>query len=127
MAVSAPKTPNGIAINTDSGSDHFSYWAARIRNTIKTARPSANVDAPPERFSWYDVPLQSKLNSDGSVSFAIRSTLAMAWPVLTLGRPLPKIFTAGRLLERSSASGPDEYLTLTSEASCTISPFSERT
>ena len=59
MAASAPNVPNGSASSTDSGSDHFSYCAARIRNTMITARPSANVDAPPERFSWYDVPPQS--------------------------------------------------------------------
>ena len=72
-----------------------------------TASPSANVDAPPERFSWYDVPPQSKLKSGGSTSFAISSTRAIAWPELTPGARLPKILTAGRLLKRSSESGPD--------------------
>jgi hypothetical protein len=37
---------------------------------------------------------------------ATRSTAASASPVETPGLPEPKIFTAGRLLKRSSASGP---------------------
>src|ERR1051325_2528152 len=51
-AASAPNVPNGIARSTESGSDHFSYCAARIRNTMTTARPSARPEVPAERFSW---------------------------------------------------------------------------
>jgi len=39
-----------------------------------TASPSANVDVPPDFFSWYEEPPQSKLKSAGSVSRAICST-----------------------------------------------------
>jgi hypothetical protein len=62
---------------------------------------------PAERFSWNDAPPQSKLKSGGSVSIAICSTRAIAWPELTPGAAWPKIFTAGRLLKRSSESAPD--------------------
>ena len=44
--------PKGSASMTDSGSDHFSYCAARIRNTITTASMSAMPEVPAERFSW---------------------------------------------------------------------------
>ncbi len=43
------------------------------------------------------------------------------------GAALPKIFTDGRLLKRSSESGPEENCTLASELSGTMSPLSERT
>ena len=75
---------------------------------MTTARPSENVAAPLDFFSWYDVPPQSKLKSAGSTSRAICSTRAIAWPELNPGAPWPMILTAGRLLKRSSASGPDE-------------------
>src|SRR5437773_1913759 len=45
-AASAPKVPNGSASRTDSGSDHFSYCAARIRNTIRAASASAMPAVP---------------------------------------------------------------------------------
>ena len=45
----------------------------------------------------------------------------------TPGAPWPNSFTAGRLLKRSSESGPELYLTLTSEDSGTMSPLVERT
>ena len=67
-AASAPNMPNGSASITDSGSDHFSYCAARIRNTMSAASASAIIDVPPERFSWNDAPLQSKRKSGGSTS-----------------------------------------------------------
>jgi hypothetical protein len=51
-AASAPKVPNGSASSTDSGSDHFSYCAARIRNTMTAARPSARPEVPLDFFSW---------------------------------------------------------------------------
>jgi len=107
-AASAPNVPNGSASSTDSGSDQRSYCAARIRNTITTARPSAKPAAPLDFFSWYDVPPQSKLNSAGITSLAICSTRAIAWPELYPGAACPMIFTAGRLLKRSSESGPEE-------------------
>jgi hypothetical protein len=119
--------PKGSASSTHSGSDHFSYCAARIRKTITTASPSAKVEAPLDFFSWYEEPPQSKLKSGGSTSLAIASTRAMPWPELMPGAVWPMILTAGRLLKRSSESGPDECRTLTSAASGTISPFCERT
>jgi len=51
----------------------------------------------------------------------------MPWPELMPGAVWPMILTAGRLLKRSSESGPEECRTLTSAASGTISPFCERT
>ena len=51
-AASAPKVPNGSASSTDSGSDHFSYCAARIRNAMTAASPSARIEVPPDFFSW---------------------------------------------------------------------------
>jgi len=50
--------PNGSASSTDSGSDHFSYCAARIRNTITAARPSARPEVP------LDLPLQAVLSAE---------------------------------------------------------------
>ena len=83
-----------------------------------------NVDAPLDRFSWYDDPPQSKLKSGGSTSLAICSTRWIPWPELMPGAVCPITFTAGRLLKRSSESGPDEYLTSTSDASGIIPPLS---
>ena len=51
IAASAPKVPNGSASSTESGSDHFSYCAARMKNTIRTASASAMPAVPAERFS----------------------------------------------------------------------------
>jgi hypothetical protein len=45
-AASAPKVPKGMASITDSGSDQRSYCAARIRNTMMAASPSARPDVP---------------------------------------------------------------------------------
>src|SRR6185436_14952518 len=126
-AANAPKVPNGSANNTLNGSDHFSYCAERMRNTINAPSTSASPDVPEERFSWYDAPPQSKLKSGGSTSRAMRSTSAIACPELMPGAPWPNIFTAGRLLKRSSVSGPDEYLMLASADTGTICPESERT
>ena len=92
-----------------------------------TASTSAKPEAPPERFSWYEVPPQSKLKSGGSTSEAIFSTRAIAWPELEPGAACPMTLTAGRLLKRSSASGPAENLTVASEESGIISPLVERT
>jgi hypothetical protein len=58
-AANAPKVPNGNASNTLSGSDHFSYCADRIKNTISAPSTSASPEVPDERFSWYDAPPQS--------------------------------------------------------------------
>ena len=57
----------------------------------------------------------------------MRSTSAMAWPELTPGAPWPNSFTAGRLLKRSSVSGPDEYLMLAMADTGTICPPAPRT
>ena len=57
----------------------------------------------------------------------MRSTSAIACPELTPGAPWPNSFTAGRLLKRSSVSGPDEYFTVASADTGTISPLLERT
>ena len=46
---------------------------------------------------------------------------AIAWPELTPGAACPNTFTAGRLLKRSSVSGPDEYFTVASADTGTIS------
>src|SRR6185369_5326351 len=70
IAASAPNVPNGSASITDSGSDHLSYCAARIRNAMKAPATSAMIDVPPDFFSWYEAPLQSKLKSSGRDSFA---------------------------------------------------------
>src|SRR5690242_7211264 len=126
-AVNAPKMPKGTANITDSGSDHFSYCAERMRKAISAPSTSASTEVPDARFSWYDAPPQSKLKSLGSTSFAMRSTSAIAWPELTPGAPWPSSFTAGRSLKRSSVSGPDEYFTLASADTGTISPEFERT
>ena len=82
IAASAPNVPNGSASITASGSDQRSYCAARIRNTMSAASPSARIEVPPERFSWNEAPPQSKLNSGGSVSRAIFSMRSIAWPEL---------------------------------------------
>src|SRR6266513_2436804 len=58
-AASAPNVPNGSASRTDSGSDHFSYCAARIRNTISAASASAMPAVPLDLFSWNEAPPQS--------------------------------------------------------------------
>src|SRR6185436_17492430 len=107
IAASAPNVPNGSASSTESGSAHFSYCAARMKNTMMTASPSASPAVPAERFSWYEVPPQSWLKSAGSALLATFSTSWIASPEDTPGAALPKIFTAGRLLKRSSESGPE--------------------
>ena len=38
--------PKGRAISTENGSDHFSYCAARTKNTMMAASPSASPDVP---------------------------------------------------------------------------------
>ena len=58
-AISAPKVPNGRASITDSGSDQRSYSAARIKNTMITARPKAIPVVPELRFSWNAEPVHS--------------------------------------------------------------------
>ncbi len=127
-AASAPKVPKGSAISTDSGSDHFSYCAARIRNTITTARPSARPEVPAERFSWNDAPPQSKLNSGGSVSRAICSTRAIAWPELTPGARLPEDLHRRQVVEAvERVRRPTVKRTVASDDSGTISPLAERT
>src|SRR5262252_1824376 len=126
-AANAPKVPNGSASITDSGSDQRSYCADRIRNTISAPSTSARFDVPELRFSWYDAPPQSKLKSGGNTSLAMRSTSAIACPELTPGAAWPNIFTAGRLLKRSSISGPEAKLTVASADIGTICPESERT
>ena len=50
-ASSAPNKPNGMASSTENGRVHFSYWAARIRNTISAPKTSAKLEEPSERFS----------------------------------------------------------------------------
>ena len=123
-AASAPNVPKGSAIITDRGSDHFSYCAARMRKAMSAPSPRASTDVPPERFSWNEAPLQSSENSGGSTSLAMRSTSAIAWPELTPGAPLPKTFTDGRLLKRSSVPGPLAYSTRARAFTGIISPFS---
>jgi hypothetical protein len=58
-AISAPKMPNGMASSTENGSDHFSYSAARIRNTMTAAMISATDAALDTRFSWKAAPVHS--------------------------------------------------------------------
>jgi hypothetical protein len=119
--------PKGSASSTDSGSDHFSYCAARIRKTMTTRQPSAKVDAPLDFFSWYDAPPQSKLKSGGSTSSGDLLDTAMPWPELMPGAVWPMSLTAGRLLKRSSESGPEVCRHVASADSGTISPFCART
>ena len=74
---------------------------------MTTARPSASPEVPAERFSWYEAPPQSKLKSGGSALAATSSTIWIACPEEMPGAAWPKILTAGRLLKRSSVSGPE--------------------
>ena len=58
-ATSAPSTANGTESSTAKGSDQRSYCAARIRNTMISANPKANVEALPTRLSWKACPAHS--------------------------------------------------------------------
>ena len=59
IAVSAPISAKGTAMTTASGSDHFSYCAARIRKTMMMAKPKACREEPELRFSWKAWPVQA--------------------------------------------------------------------
>ena len=50
-AARAPNRAKGTARITASGNDHFSYWAARIRNTMMMPNPKAMAEVEPVRFS----------------------------------------------------------------------------
>ena len=56
---SAPVMANGTANSTPSGRPQRSYSAARIRYTITSAKPKANTDALPVRFSWNAWPVHA--------------------------------------------------------------------
>ncbi len=94
---------------------------------MKAPATRAMIEVPPERFSCKDAPLQSKLKSEGSASFATFSIFSSTCPELTPGTPAPRTVTAGRLLKRSSVSGPETCCTFASERIGTISPLSLRT
>jgi hypothetical protein len=64
------------------------------------------------------------VKSEGRTSFATFSIFSSAWPVDTPGPPLPSTVTAGRLLKRSSMSGPLVCSMVASARMGTISPFS---
>ena len=52
---------------------------------------------------------------------------AIAWPDEKPGAGLPRILAAGKMLKRSTVSGPRMRLKLTSSFSGTMAPVSERT
>ena len=58
-AAKAPHNANGTARITASGKDHFSYCAARIRNTMTMPKPKATAEVVPVRFSWKAWPVQA--------------------------------------------------------------------
>ena len=58
-ATSAPRTANGTARSTASGSDQASNCAARIRKVMMIAKVNANSDALPMRRSWKAWPDQA--------------------------------------------------------------------
>jgi hypothetical protein len=58
-ATRAPSMAKGTAMITASGSDHFSYWAARIRKTMMMPNTKAMTEALPVRFSWKAWPTHS--------------------------------------------------------------------
>ena len=58
-AARAPKRAKGTARITARGRDHFSYWAARIRNTMMMPKPKATAEVVPVRFSWKAWPVHS--------------------------------------------------------------------
>ena len=47
----APNSAKGTASSTPKGSVHFSYCAARIRNTITSAKPNTRPAVEPAFFS----------------------------------------------------------------------------
>ncbi|MNV43976.1 hypothetical protein D3C71_1357140 [compost metagenome] len=55
----APNKANGTASSTPMGRDHFSYWAARIRNTMTRPKMKTLEDAPPLFFSSNASPLKA--------------------------------------------------------------------
>ena len=55
-ASSAPSTPNGTAVITLPGSDHDSYCAARIRNTMTRPNTNTSAEALLDCFSSYACP-----------------------------------------------------------------------
>ena len=48
IARNAPNSANGTAISTPTGNDHFSYWAARIRNTMIRPKMNTAPEVPPD-------------------------------------------------------------------------------
>jgi hypothetical protein len=100
-----------------SALDVDEFW----RNIVEGVNSITEV--PPERFSWNDAPLQSRLKSLGRTWAAMRSISAIASPELTPGLPPPRTCTAGRLLKRVIVPGPLVYSMRASERSGIISPF----
>ena len=56
IAAIAPNSAKGTASSTPIGSVHFSYCAARIRNTITSAKANTRPAVEPAFFSSYDWP-----------------------------------------------------------------------
>ncbi|MNL05761.1 hypothetical protein D3C87_1263730 [compost metagenome] len=61
IAIKAPKMPNGTAVRIESGKDHDSYCAARIRNTMTMPNTKTIVVVLPDFFCSNASPLQAKL------------------------------------------------------------------
>ena len=80
------------------------------------------------RFSWYDVPPQSKLKSGGSTSRAICSTRAIAWPELKPGARLADDLDRRQVVEAvERVRARTNSARVASDDSGIISPFAERT
>ena len=127
-AASAPKVPNGSASSTESGSDHFSYCAARIRNTISAPSASTSTEVPPDLFSWYEAPLQSRLKLGrqhlARDALDLGDRLARAHAGLAAAEHLHR----RQVVEaRHACPGRCVYSMRASERSGIISPFSLRT
>jgi hypothetical protein len=57
IASSAPNRANGTAMSTPNGSDHFSYCAARIRNTMMIPNTNTRLPVEPDLISSNASPL----------------------------------------------------------------------
>ncbi len=79
------------------------------------------------RFSWNACPVHADRVAGRAVACATSSTVAIAWPELTPGAPLPMTLAARKPLKRSSWSGPVVLRTVMSALTGIMSPSAERT
>ena len=128
-AASAPNVPNGSASSTESGSDQRLVLRGEDQEHHDHRRaPARSAEAPPERFSWYDVPPQSKLKSGGSTSAAICSTARDRLARAEARRRLADDLHRRQVVEAvERVRARTMYLTVASDDSGIISPFAERT